>query len=84
MATILSHIRHKIVTTLNNLDTIYFEDYLTNIPKKITLENFKNEIGNVSYNNGILYGGTSVDEDTNIYNGGINGVSKNTNTIING
>lgn len=84
MATILSHIRHKIVTTLNNLDVIYFEDYLTNIPKKITLENFKNEIGNINYNNGILYGGTSVDEDTNIYNGGINGVSKNTNTIING
>lgn len=84
MATILSHIRHKIVTTLNSLDVIYFEDYLTNIPKKITLENFKNEIGNFSYNNGILYGGTSVDEDTNIYNGGINGVSKNTNTIING
>lgn len=35
-------------------------------------------------NNSILYGGSSIDEDTSIYNGGINGVSKNTNIIING
>ena len=81
--TILSYIRHTITTVLNGSDVIYFNDYLTDIPKQITFDNLKTQIGIQNFNNGILYGGTSVEEDTNIYNGGINGVSKNS-YIING
>ena len=79
--TILSYIRHTITTVLNGSDVIYFNDYLTDIPKQITFDNLKTQIGIENFNNGILYGGASTDEDTNIYNGGINGVSKNSCTI---
>lgn len=74
----LDELHNVYISSPSDNDILYY-DLSSNLWKSKQLTSIP-----IYNNNSILYGGSSIDEDTNIYNGGINGVSKNTNIIING
>lgn len=86
MSEIPYFVRSKEVTTLEATDSIYLDDANSDIPKKISLTDFM--LGLESpyvVENTILSGGeNNIDEDVPQLIGGLNGVSKNSNTINNG
>lgn len=86
MSEIPYFVRSKEVTTLESTDSIYLDDANSDIPKKISLTDFM--LGLESpyvVENTILNGGeNNIDEDVPQLIGGLNGVSKNSNTINNG
>lgn len=86
MSEIPYFVRSKEVTTLESTDSIYLDDANSDIPKKISLTDFM--LGLESpyvVENTILSGGeNNIDEDVPQLIGGLNGVSKNSNTINNG
>ena len=70
--------RYKEVTTISNSDFIYYDNG-TGILQRISYIDFKTN----TYNS-ILDGGVNnIDEDVPQLIGGLNGVSKNSNTINN-
>ena len=74
----LDELHNVYISSPSDNDILYYESS-TSLWKSKQLTSIP-----IYNNNSILYGGTSIDEDANIYNGGINGVSKNSNTINNG
>jgi hypothetical protein len=81
MSEIPYFVRYKDVTTLEGTESIYLDASDSDVPKKIALSDFNYALTN----NTILSGGlNNVDEDVPQLIGGLNGVSKNSNTINNG
>ncbi len=81
MSEIPYFVRYKDVTTLDSTDSLYLDDASSDVPKKIALSDFDY----ARTNNRILNGGiNNIDEDVPQLIGGLNGVSKNSNTINNG
>ena len=81
MSEIPYFVRYKDVTILDSTDSIYLDDATSDVPKKITLSDFNYALTK----NTILSGGVNnVDEDVTQLIGGLNGISKNSNTINNG
>ena len=70
MSLIPSFIRFKEVTTALDSDSLFLQPIDSDIPKKILVKNLSDE------DNGILFGGTSADEDVYSLIGGL-GVSIN-------
>ena len=70
MTLIPSFIRFKEVTTALDSDSLFLQPIDSDIPKKILVTNLSDE------DNGILFGGTSADEDVYSLIGGV-GVSIN-------
>lgn len=70
MSLIPSFIRFKEVTTALDSDSLFLQPIDSDIPKKILVTNLSDE------DNGILFGGTSADEDVYSLIGGV-GVSIN-------
>ena len=70
MSLIPSFIRFKEVTTALDSDSLFLQPIDSDIPKKILVTNLGDE------DNGILFGGTSADEDVYSLIGGV-GVSIN-------
>ena len=70
MSLIPSFIRFKEVTTALDSDSLFLQPIDSDIPKKILVTNLSDE------DNGILFGGTSADEDIYSLIGGL-GVSIN-------
>ena len=70
MSLIPSFIRFKEVTTAFDSDSLFLQPIDSDIPKKILVTNLSDE------DNGILFGGTSADEDVYSLIGGV-GVSIN-------
>ena len=81
MSEIPYFVRYRDVTTLDSTDSLYLDDATSDVPKKIALSYFNYALTN----NTILSGGVNnQDEDVPQLIGGLNGVSKNSNTINNG
>ena len=81
MSEIPYFVRYKDVTTLDSTDSLYLDDATSDVPKKIALSDFNYALTK----NRILSGGVNnQDEDVPQLIGGLNGVSKNSNTINNG
>ena len=70
MSLIPSFIRFKEVTTTLDSDSLFLQPIDSDIPKKILVTNLSDE------DNGVLFGGTSADEDVYSLIGGV-GVSIN-------
>ena len=70
MSLIPSFIRFKEVTTALDSDSLFLQPIDSDIPKKILVTNLSDE------DNGVLFGGTSADEDVDSLIGGV-GVSIN-------
>ena len=70
MSLIPSFIRFKEVTTALDSDSLFLQPIDSDIPKKILVTNLSDE------DNGVLFGGTSADEDIYSLIGGL-GVSIN-------
>ena len=60
-----SFIRFKEVTTALDSDSLFIQPIDSDIPKKILITNLSDE------DNGILFGGTSADEDVYKITGGV-------------
>ena len=74
--------RFKEVTTITDSDFIYYDNG-TQILQRISYTDFKSSTG-IVVNNSILNGGVNnIDEDVPKLIGGLNGISKNSNTINN-
>ena len=74
--------RFKEVTTITDSDFIYYYNG-TQILQRISYTDFKSSTG-IIVNNSILSGGVNnQDEDVPKLIGGLNGISKNSNTINN-
>ena len=87
MSEIPYFVRYKDVTTLDSTDSIYLDDATSDVPKKIQLTYFASSILDIPTDSAvyILSGGVdNIDEDVPQMIGGLNGVSKNSNTINNG
>lgn len=86
MSEIPYFVRYKDVTILDSTDSLYLDDATSDVPKKISLTNFMDGLPSTyTTNNTILSGGVNnVDEDVPQLIGGLNGISKNSNTINNG
>ena len=65
MSLIPSFIRFKEVTTALDSDSLFIQPIDSDIPKKILITNLSDE------DNGILFGGTSADEDVYSLIGGV-------------
>ena len=65
MSLIPSFIRFKEVTTALDSDSLFLQPIDSDIPKKILVTNLSDE------DNGILFGGTSADEDVYKIIGGV-------------
>ena len=65
MSLIPSFIRFKEVTTALDSDSLFLQPIDSDIPKKVLLSSFFDE------DNGILFGGTSADEDVYSLIGGV-------------
>ena len=65
MSLIPSFIRFKEVTTALDSDSLFLQPIDSDIPKKILITNLSDE------DNGVLFGGTSADEDVYILIGGV-------------
>jgi hypothetical protein len=65
MSLIPSFIRFKEVTTALDSDSLFIQPIDSDIPKKILITNLNDE------DNGILFGGTSADEDVYSLIGGV-------------
>ena len=65
MSLIPSFIRFKEVTTALDSDSLFLQPIDSDIPKKILVTNLSDE------DNGILFGGTSADEDIYSLIGGV-------------
>jgi hypothetical protein len=85
MSEIPYYVRSKVVTTLDSTDSLYLDDASSDVPKKITLENFMLGLESpyVSSNTILNGGENNIDEDVPMLMGGLNGVSKNS-IVING
>jgi hypothetical protein len=70
MSLIPSFIRFREVTTALDSDSLFIQPIDSDIPKKILVTNLSDE------DNGVLFGGTSADEDVYSLTGGV-GVSIN-------
>jgi hypothetical protein len=60
-----SFIRFKEVTTALDSDSLFIQPFNSGIPKKILITNLSDE------DNGVLFGGTSADEDVYKITGGV-------------
>ena len=69
MSLIPSFIRFKEVTTALDSDSLFLQPIDSDIPKKVSLSNFTTYLGDED--NGILFGGTSADEDVYKIIGGV-------------
>jgi hypothetical protein len=69
MSLIPSFIRFKEVTTALDSDSLFLQPIDSDIPKKVSLSNFTTYLGDED--NGILFGGTSADEDVYKITGGV-------------
>jgi hypothetical protein len=69
MSLIPSFIRFKEVTTALDSDSLFLQPIDSDIPKKVSLSNFTTYLGDED--NGILFGGTSTDEDVYKITGGV-------------
>lgn len=65
MSLIPSFIRFKEVTTALDSDSLFLQPIDSDIPKKILVTNLSDE------DNGVLFGGTSADEDVYSLTGGV-------------
>ena len=65
MSLIPSFIRFKEVTTALDSDSLFLQPIDSDIPKKILVANLSDE------DNGVLFGGTSADEDVYTLIGGV-------------
>lgn len=65
MSLIPSFIRFKEVTTVLDSDSLFLQPIDSDIPKKILVTNLSDE------DNGVLFGGTSADEDIYSLIGGV-------------
>jgi len=65
MSLIPSFIRFKEVTTALDSDSLFIQPIDSDIPKKILITNLSDE------DNGVLFGGTSADEDVYSLIGGV-------------
>ena len=65
MSLIPSFIRFKEVTTALDSDSLFIQPIDSDIPKKILVTNLSDE------DNGVLFGGTSADEDVYSLIGGV-------------
>jgi len=84
MSEIPYFVRYKDVTTLDGTESIYLDASDSDVPKKILYTDFAYMLTTID-NNTILNGGVNnQDEDVPQLIGGLNGVSKNSNTINNG
>jgi len=84
MSEIPYFVRYKDVTTLDGTESIYLDAVDSDVPKKILYTDFAYMLTTID-NNTILNGGVNnQDEDVPQLIGGLNGVSKNSNTINNG
>jgi hypothetical protein len=86
MSEYLNNIRYKRVTTLDGSESLYLDDATSDIPKKILMSTFIGTLTTIPDDTVyILNGGVNnQDEDVPQLIGGLNGVSKNSNTINNG
>jgi hypothetical protein len=86
MSEIPYFVRYKDVTTLDGTESIYLDDATSDIPKKILMSTFIGTLTTITDDTVyILSGGVNnQDEDVPQLIGGLNGVSKNSNTINNG
>jgi hypothetical protein len=86
MSEIPYFVRYKRVTTLDGTESIYLDDATSDIPKKILMSSFIGTLTTIPDDTVyILSGGVNnQDEDVPQLIGGLNGVSKNSNTINNG
>ena len=86
MSEYLNNIRYKRVTTLDGSESLYLDDASSDIPKKILMSTFIGTLTTIPDDTVyILNGGVNnPDEDVPQLIGGLNGVSKNSNTINNG
>jgi hypothetical protein len=83
MSEIPYFVRYKDVTTLDGTESIYLDAADSDVPKKMLYTDFAYML--TIENNTILNGGiNNQDEDVPQLIGGLNGVSKNSNTINNG
>ena len=81
MSLIPSFIRFKEVTTALDSDSLFIQPIDSDIPKKISLDNFRTIVDMVD--EGILFGGyNSIDEDVYKLIGGL-GISLNSDKISN-
>lgn len=69
MSLIPSFIRYREVTTALDSDSLFLQPIDSDIPKKVSLSNFTTYLGDED--NGILFGGTSADEDVYKIIGGV-------------
>ncbi len=86
MSEYLNNIRYKQVATLDGSESLYLDDATSDIPKKILMSTFIGTLTTIPDDTVyILNGGVNnQDEDVPQLIGGLNGVSKNSNTINNG
>lgn len=86
MSEYLNNIRYKQVSTLDGTESLYLDDATSDIPKKILMSSFIGTLTTITDDTVyILNGGVNnQDEDVSKLIGGLNGVSKNSNTINNG
>jgi hypothetical protein len=87
MSEIPYFVRYKEVTTLDSADSLYLDDATSDVPKKISMTDFASSILDIPTDSAvyILNGGVNnQDEDVPQLIGGLNGISKNSNTINNG
>jgi len=83
MSEIPYFVRYKDVTTLDGTESIYLDAADSDVPKKILYTDFAYML--TIENNTILNGGiNNQDEDVPQLIGGLNGASKNSNTLNNG
>ena len=84
MSEIPYFVRYKDVTILDGTESIYLDAADSDVPKKILYTDFAYMLTTID-NNTILNGGVNnQDEDVPQLIGGLNGISKNSNTINNG
>ena len=83
MSEYLNNIRYKRVTTLDGTESLYLDDASSDIPKKILRDGQWSTVDTiVDTTVYMLYGGeNNPDEDVPKLIGGLNGISKNSNTI---
>ncbi len=87
MSEIPYFVRYKDVTTLDGTESIYLDASDSDVPKKISIPYFASSILDIPTDTVvyILSGGeNNQDEDVPQLIGGLNGISKNSNTINNG
>ena len=86
MSEYLNNIRYKRLTNLDGSESLYLDDATSDIPKKILMSTFIGTLTTIPDDTVyILNGGVNnQDEDVPQLIGGLNGVSKNSNTINNG